>query len=204
MTLCIYPIHSKCSRSVNALIRAWQILVLAMKSHTVLRLLAKRLDNYKQGGKHQHELSLLVYNMQIIQIKQFTNDVPKNQGESHISIMNNRKKNTVIPWLAIQAQNMNLRDTIIHVYQETQQECLSTDNSTNLETTIISIKEDKYINCGITAFADEGKTMHLWNMFLWIDFTNISLSQTHVTEESIHSATILVNPKIWKWKPLFF
>lgn len=37
---------------------------------------------YKQGGKHQHELSLLVYSMQIIQIKQFTNDVPKNQGES--------------------------------------------------------------------------------------------------------------------------
>ena len=115
--------------------------------------------------------------MQIIQIKQFTNDVPKNQGESHIGITNNRKNNTVIPWPAIQAQNMNLRDTIIHVCQETQQECLSIGNSTNLETTLISIKEDKYINCGITAFADEGKTMHLWNTFLWIDLTNISLSQ---------------------------
>ena len=143
--------------------------------------------------------------MQIIQIKKFTNDVPKNQGESHTGITNNRKNNTVIPWPAIQAQNINLRDTIIHVYQETQQECLSIGNSTNLETTLISIKQDKYINCGITAFADEGKTMHLWNMFLWIDLTNISLSQKHVTEERIiHTATILVNPKIWKRKPLCF
>lgn len=55
---------------------------------------------------------------------------------------------------------MNLRDTIIHVYQETQQEYLSIGNSTNLKTTL-SIKEDKYIDCGITAFADEEKTMHL-------------------------------------------
>lgn len=51
---------------------------------------------------------------------------------------------------------MNLRDTIIHVYQETQQEYLSIGNSTNLKTTL-SIKEDKYIDCGITAFADEEK-----------------------------------------------
>lgn len=62
---------------------------------------------------------------------------------------------------AIQPQNMNLRDTLIHVYQETQQECLSIGYSKNLETTLISIKEDKYINYSITAFADEGKTMHL-------------------------------------------
>lgn len=37
-----------------------------------------------------------------------------------------------------------LTDT--HVHQETWQECLSTGNSKNLETTLVSIKEDKYTN----------------------------------------------------------
>lgn len=35
--------------------------------------------------------------LQITHIKQFTNEAPKNQGEIHIGVSNNRKNNTVTP-----------------------------------------------------------------------------------------------------------
>ena len=36
-------------------------------------------------------------NMQITQIKEFISDAPKNEGDIHISVINNRKNANVIP-----------------------------------------------------------------------------------------------------------
>lgn len=76
-----------------------------------------------------------------------------------------------------------LTDT--HVHQETWQECLATGNSKNLETTLVSIKEDKYTNQDFMAFADDGKLCISENVLSWI--------KKHVTEECIQSDTILIN-----------
>lgn len=88
---------------------------------------------------------------------------------------------------------MNLRDTLIHVHWETQQECISIGNSKKFET-LIPIKEDKYINYRIIPFADEGELCLSENVLSWINLTYITLSKKYVKkEECIQSDTILRN-----------